>query len=264
MSKRKTPELETVSIEDEVFRRLSRRRLLTGVVAAVAGGGGIFSLLNAESERGLAWPLRKFNELTDGFWKSSFNSDSRAAETPSTTKPLRINGDIGIQSEVDAGWRLSVRDPEMTEPILITLEEIKSLPSVTLSFEFKCIEGWSENVTCKGARVSDFMKKYGVGLQGSGSLSNSEKVPYAYASLTSINGEYYVSLDAKSLLHPQTLLCYEIGGQPLSMVNGYPLRLMTAVKYGVKSIKQIGAISFMSSPPADYWAERGYGEYLGL
>ena len=43
-----------------------------------------------------------------------------------------------------------------------------------------------------------------------------------------------------SALHPQTLLCYEMNGEPLSIEHGGPLRLVTAVKYGIKSIKRIG------------------------
>jgi DMSO/TMAO reductase YedYZ molybdopterin-dependent catalytic subunit len=64
-------------------------------------------------------------------------------------------------------------------------------------------------------------------------------------------------------MHPQTLLCYEMNGKPLPMDQGYPLRLIIPVKYGIKSIKRIGSIYFSDQRPADYWAERGYDYYSG-
>ena len=66
-----------------------------------------------------------------------------------------------------------------------------------------------------------------------------------------------------SALHPQTLLCYEMDGQPLTPEHGAPIRLVIPVKYGFKSIKRIGTIRFTDRRPADYWAEQGYDWYAG-
>src|SRR5438445_25196 len=77
------------------------------------------------------------------------------------------------------------------------------------------------------------------------------------------DGGYYVGLDMESALHPQTLLCYEMNGQPLTLAHGAPLRLVIPVKYGIKNIKRIGTIRFTNQRPADYWAEQGYDWYSG-
>ena len=61
-----------------------------------------------------------------------------------------------------------------------------------------------------------------------------------------------------SALHPQTLLCYEMNGQPLTDGHGAPLRLVTPLKYGIKHLKRIGTIAFADARPKDYWAELGY------
>ena len=37
----------------------------------------------------------------------------------------------------------------------------------------------------------------------------------------------------------------------------------TPVKYGLKSIKRIGTMTFTDERPPDFWAERGYDYYLG-
>jgi DMSO/TMAO reductase YedYZ molybdopterin-dependent catalytic subunit len=54
-----------------------------------------------------------------------------------------------------------------------------------------------------------------------------------------------------------------MNGRPLPVEQGGPLRLVTAVKYGIKSIKRIGRITFTDERPADFWAERGYDWYAG-
>ena len=64
-------------------------------------------------------------------------------------------------------------------------------------------------------------------------------------------------------LHPQTLLCYEMDGRPLTTDHGAPLRLLIPVKYGIKSLKQVRTLRFADRRPADYWAERGYDGYAG-
>jgi DMSO/TMAO reductase YedYZ molybdopterin-dependent catalytic subunit len=46
--------------------------------------------------------------------------------------------------------------------------------------------------------------------------------------------------------------------------QGYPLRMSIPVKYGIKSIKRIGAIYFDNERPPDYWYERGDDYYSGL
>jgi DMSO/TMAO reductase YedYZ molybdopterin-dependent catalytic subunit len=61
-----------------------------------------------------------------------------------------------------------------------------------------------------------------------------------------------------SAMHPQTLLCYKMGGRPLTLAHGAPLRLVTTVKYRVKSIKGIGRITFTDERPRDFWSEQGY------
>jgi DMSO/TMAO reductase YedYZ molybdopterin-dependent catalytic subunit len=65
-------------------------------------------------------------------------------------------------------------------------------------------------------------------------------------------------------MHPQTLLAYELNGQPLTSDHGAPLRLIIPVKYGIKNIKRIGSIAFTNDRPEDYWAKEGYDWYAGL
>ena len=85
----------------------------------------------------------------------------------------------------------------------------------------------------------------------------------SYIGLKTPDKKYYVGIDMPSALHPQTLLCYEMNGKPLPINQGYPLRLIIPVKYGIKHLKRIGSIYFSNIKPPDFWAEKGYDYYAG-
>ena len=121
-----------------------------------------------------------------------------------------------------------------------------------MTTELKCIAGWSVIVNWAGCRLSDFAAEH-----------NRSRDLARYVGLETPDRGYYVGLDMPSALHPQTLLCYEMNGAPLTIEHGAPLRLVTTVKYGIKSIKRIGRITFTDERPQDFWAERGYDWYAG-
>lgn len=148
--------------------------------------------------------------------------------------------------------------------LLLTLNDIKNLPRVEMTTELKCIEGWSVVVNWAGARFSDFIAKFlPLTKNNSAPDINRPQDFLPFVSLVTPDGGYYVGMDLPSILHPQTLLCYEMNGEPLTPEHGAPLRLVTPTKYGIKQIKRIGRITFTAERPADFWAERGYDWYAG-
>jgi DMSO/TMAO reductase YedYZ molybdopterin-dependent catalytic subunit len=87
---------------------------------------------------------------------------------------------------------------------------------------------------------------------------------FRYVGMATPDKKYYVGLEMASALHPQTLLAFESNGAELSLEQGYPLRLIVPMKYGIKNIKRIGTITLSNERPPDYWAEQGYDYYAGL
>jgi hypothetical protein len=157
-------------------------------------------------------------------------------------------GDTGGSLDGSATTDEDGEAPAAEPGLLLTLDHIRALPRVEMVTQLKCIEGWSEIVHWGGARFSDFIAAY---------HADPTSLP-KYVGMDTPNGEYYVGLFREDALHPQTLLCYELNGQPLSREHGAPLRLVTPLKYGIKHLKQIGKISFTNDRPHDYWAENGY------
>jgi DMSO/TMAO reductase YedYZ molybdopterin-dependent catalytic subunit len=170
-------------------------------------------------------------------------------------KWLKPNGDIGMDDDIDANnWEIKVSNNEGGPELKLSLADIRALPKIEMITRFCCIEGWSTITYWGGARFSDFTKKY---FRPDRKLTN-------FVSLATPGDDYYVGLDMKSALHPQTLLAYEQNGKSLADEHGAPLRLVIPVKYGIKNIKRVGMIEYTNDRPADYWAEEGYDWFAGL
>lgn len=250
------------------MRQRSRRAFLLWGAGLAAGAGAFEWLTTRPDAGGIPWPFRKSLELNGRLARGLFSEHplSRTFKADQAG-PGRLNGDVGLDEDIDVeAWKLRVEGlASGNGALMLDLEAIRKLPRVEMTTEFKCIEGWSIIVHWAGTRFSDFMKAYPPRTRSGGafSLNHPEDLP-AYVSMSTPGDGYYVGLDIESMLHPQTLLCYEQNGAPLSQEHGAPLRLAIPVKYGVKNIKRIGTIRYSDKRPGDYWAERGYDWYVGL
>ena len=132
------------------------------------------------------------------------------------------------------------------------LAEIQSLPKITQNTRHVCVEGWDVVGSFSGARLSDFLR-----LIGADTGARFITVKCA--------DDYYESLDMATALHPQTLLCYEMYGRPLTGQHGAPLRLTIPTKIGYKQAKWLTAMSVTNVlQQVGYWEDQGYSEFYGL
>lgn len=207
-------------------------------------------------EAGALKPLRKVLNFNEKLF-SGLVSDQHLAKTfplPAAAPRVRVNGDAGLNGSVDTlNYKLQVVR-KSGDTLFISMEAIKALPKTELVFDFKCIEGWSQVTHWGGVSFREFAKKYNLDWQ----------VHQKYTGLQTPDKGYYVGIDNRSMLHPQTMLCYEMNGKPLPLNQGFPLRLIIPVKYGIKHLKRIGTIFFSDDKPRDYWFERGYDYFSGL
>lgn len=247
--------VDEATARDEIKRR-SRRDFLLAGGAALAAIGGYSWMRSRPQEDGVAGPQRRVLEFNERV-AHGYLSDARLVPTysPGDIGPLKSNGQYGLDDDVDDdNYRLTVDSGGGVTPIELTMDDLKALPKVEQITKFCCIEGWSVITQWKGVRFVDFTRKY---------FPSGRQLP-AYVSMATPSQEYYVGLDTKSALHPQTLLAYEINGQPLGDEHGAPLRLVLPVKYGIKNIKRVASIQYTDMRPSDYWAERGYDWFAGL
>ncbi len=259
-------EQEPLPVKEVSEQKIKRRSFLAFAVFTLAGAGGVglwqtFRNLPKNTARQAA-PTRKilkFNEKVSDILFSEKHLAPTYPVTAAARKP-RVNGKVGLAKPFEPeNWQLQVISPNNTAQKSITLNAIKQLPKTEIVFDFKCIEGWNQIVHYGGVTFANFLKFYQLGtLSGKAAVPNQSAEWYSYVGLETPDRKYYVGLDMPSVLHPQTLLCYEMNGQPLSLKHGAPLRLIMPTKYGVKSLKRIGTIFFSETPPRDYWYEQGY------
>lgn len=240
------------------------RSLLVGALMIALGGAGWHWVHSSEPDAGISWPIRKVLEWNGALSRRFFSVHRQgpAIQPPPPGTIPRFNGDLGLGPAIDpAVWKLQVTsDEDGAKDVAgkaFSMVELKLFPRTETATEFKCIEGWTDRFSYAGIRFSDFLKVTGLGKRRDGSF-------YRYVGLMTPDEGYYVSIDMESMLHPQTLLAYEMNEKPLLNRDGAPLRLIIPVKYGIKSIKRIGKIRFSDTRPPDYWAERGYDWFSGL
>jgi len=133
-----------------------------------------------------------------------------------------------------------------------TLDQIQKLPKVTQNTRHVCVEGWDVIGRFGGVRLSDFLTMIGAD-------TSARFVAVECAD------DYYESLDMATALHPQTLLCYEMYGQPLTREHGAPLRLNIPTKVGYKQAKYLTDLKVTNIlQRVGYWEDQGYSEFYGL
>lgn len=251
-------------VDESAAKRYKRKNLIAFIVFFAMIGiswAGWKWLVNQPLDNGIRGgiqtPLRKVLDLNEEVYSGLYSTKNLVKEYPKSAaaKKARVNGDVGLDATLfdTAAWKLQVVRTD-GDTLFLTMNDIKQLPKIDVVHNFKCIEGWSQITWWSGTRFSELIKKYGL----------NKEAQMKFVGMNTPDEEYYVGIDMPSIMHPQTILCYELNGKPLPMNQGYPLRLIIPVKYGVKHLKRIGTINFSNTKPPDYWAERGYDYYTGL
>lgn len=247
---------------NEIDAKKLRTRLITSISLGIIFFTSVIflfrSIQNQEKINNAPSVIRHSFEWNAKIW-SKLNSPSNLSvkkKTPEIDILPRVNGEIGLNDEINYdSYKVTVISGD--KKINLPITAFKLINKVGYSTDFRCIEGWSDEIQYAGARFSDFIKHYNLGKKLDGTY-------YNYVGLETPDKKYYVSIDMESMLHPQTVLAYEMNSEPLLEENGAPLRLIIPVKYGIKNLKRIGTIFFSDERPRDYWAEKGYDWYSGL
>jgi DMSO/TMAO reductase YedYZ molybdopterin-dependent catalytic subunit len=151
----------------------------------------------------------------------------------------------------ETGYRLQVGGL-VERPLALSLADLKSYPMVEQYATLACISNpiggdLISTTLFQGARLKDV-------LEDAGLLAEAADLKF-----TSVDG-YTESLPIESALDPRTLLCYAMGGQPLTREHGFPLRLYTPDRFGMKNPKWIIKIEAVAEDYLGFWEQRGWSE----
>ena len=109
------------------------------------------------------------------------------------------------------------------------------------------------NARWKGVRLKDVLEKAGVSAGAKqvafNGLDNplNEKMP-----------DFIKALDVDHALDGEVRLAYEMNGEDLPMLNGYPLRLVVPGYYGTYWVKHVNEITVLDENLASFWMNPAY------
>jgi methionine sulfoxide reductase catalytic subunit len=136
-----------------------------------------------------------------------------------------------------ADWKLKIYGL-VENPLELSLADLHVIRKQTQITEHYCIQGWTAIGEWAGVPMRYVLEK----------CKPFESVRYVvFRSYQYTDGdEFYEVLDLEIAKHPQTILAYEMNGEPLDIGHGAPLRLRVESQLGYKMVKWLKSIEFVN------------------
>ncbi len=252
------------------MKTISRRTLITTGLAATAGASGLAVAAGLTRRYGLVPPdckgiygpgetltyaaqrLLTTHSLAREFPRSMISKTPFANETAPPTNEFKLHQAAGFKD-----WRLAI-DGMVAHPLSLSLADLRSLPFRNQITEVACEEGWSYIAEWIGTPLSEVLNEAGV-------------LPQArYIVYSSIERDWWESIDMADAHHPQTFLTWGMNDGDLPVPFGGPLRMRVPRQLGYKSVKYIVRLTATDSLKrfgkglGSAAPEAGYAWYAGI
>jgi DMSO/TMAO reductase YedYZ molybdopterin-dependent catalytic subunit len=161
----------------------------------------------------------------------AFFAPRRPDRGPQGVPVNRAAIEAGVVDRATASsYRLDV-EGAVTRPLSLTLSDLQGLAQREATLPISCVEGWSATARWRGVGVGDLLALAGVGER--------RDVEVEVHSLEE-GGAYNRSvLNHWHARDRDTLLALELGGEPLHLDHGFPLRLIGPNRPGVHQTKWV-------------------------
>ncbi|MDD3814097.1 MAG: molybdopterin-dependent oxidoreductase [Desulfocapsaceae bacterium] len=258
-------------MKSRFFSRRDFLKTASSISMVTALGGGIPSDLFASEGK-----LVRFPEKTDLIL---LTSRPPQLETPkhffkeliTPNEALFVRWHIAnIPTSVDLRtWRIKVGG-NTERPLELSMDDLKGLPKVTYTAVIQCAgngrsffnprvpggqwgNGAMGNITWGGVRLKDILAKAGV---------KGDSVEVAFNGLDSgplpTIPDLVKSLPVDKALEEDIIIAYEMNGKPLTMLNGFPARLVVPGWYASYWMKALSDVTVLSKPLASFWMDPAY------
>ena len=167
-----------------------------------------------------------------------------------------------------AAWRLSL-DGLVSNPLTWSMEDIKKLPAVEMVAVLECAGngrafykpglpgmqwtgGGVGNARWRGVRLADVLKGAGVKPEGKYVSFNGADQPLG------TQPDFIRAIPLKKSLDPDTLLAFEMNGEPIPVAHGFPLRLIVPGWAGDNWSKWVTNMSVLDKEFEGFWMKTAY------
>ncbi len=258
---------------------LSRRRfLLTAGATAATTLAGRLPALAAEVDPVLAGrPLVRYPEKTDLILLTARPPQLETplsyfdrAITPNDAFFVRYHI-FPIPTSVDLDqWRLEVKG-HVDTPLSLSMDELEKFPRASVTAVAQCSgnsrgrfaprvlggqwgDGAMGNAVWTGARLQDVLKAAGA-RQGALDVTFDGLDKPAFPSVP----DFVKALDLQRIMNdPDVIVAYEMNGQRLPMLNGFPARLVVPGWYATYWVKNLSEITVLTDRFEKFWMKPGY------
>ena len=264
---------------------IDRRALLrqSGAVVATLGAASIFDPLRAFAdtvklpfENGER-PLVKYPQKRPMIGLTSrppqletpFSAFNDGPITPNDAFFVRYHL-AGIPLEIDPDTFTVEVKGKVDKPLKLSLAELKRMPSVEIAAVNQCSgnsrgffeprvaggqlgNGAMGNARWKGARLKDVLAKASLKKEALEIVFDGADGPVMPGT-----PDFQKSIPVWKALDENTLIAYEMNGEPLPHWNGFPARIVVAGWTGTYWMKHVTSINAISKPFDNFWVKTGY------
>lgn len=147
-------------------------------------------------------------------------------------------------------WRLEIGG-HVDNNISLSFDDLKQFEQIDQETTLMCISnrigaGLFSNANWKGVRLRDVLESAGV-------------KDGAYEAVLSGADAYRDTFPIEKALEETTLLVYEINGEPLPRVHGYPVRAIVPGMFGEKNVKWITRVDVATEDVQGFYEQQGWG-----
>ena len=167
-----------------------------------------------------------------------------------------------------ATWTLQV-EGDINAPLSLTLDDLRKMPSTTITAVLECAgngraffdppvagiqwgKGAIGNARWTGVRLSDVLKR--AGLKGSGRFVVMNGADRPLGTMP----DFVRQLPIEKAMHADTVLAYDMNGQPLPAAHGFPLRAIVPGWEGAYAVKWLTNLRVIDRESDSFWVATAY------
>ena len=171
-------------------------------------------------------------------------------------------------------WRLLI-DGAVEQPLTLSLTDLEALPGKEQVVTLECAGNSRSYVTppaeglpfrhgavstaqWKGVPLAQLLTKAGLKATAQEVVFEGADYGREEEDGVALDLKFTRSLSITKALHPETLLAYQMNGEPLTPAHGYPLRLVTPGWYAMASVKWLTHIRVSERPFDGFFQSRRY------
>ena len=151
-----------------------------------------------------------------------------------------------------SSWSLQIRGL-VQQPMTLTLDDLKARPRQEVTFALECsgnnglpfLTGAVGNATWAGTPLAPILREAGILDQGIEIVFFGSDMGVEEVRDIKMPQQFARSMSVPDAMDPNNLVCYEMNGEPLPQLHGFPLRLLAPGWYGIANVKWLQRIDVL-------------------